>query len=294
MKSTRVNNSRNNTALTFVSKNHSVHTKTLAVAGLLIGLCVYISNVVVAANPTTHSAEITNASYTASPLSSGTFRYGFEGAIIDQDIHNATVTYTVTQARDQIWNLDITLSGVPDSSTFSSASEMDERGSIATDRQYSGKTVETTSVRTEKVEFVGSSKIITWERGQEGGEKENGKPKECMISADEIVTTLLQLPVWAGTVRNLSTKDGVSFRWCIQGDPMPMKMVRDNSPDPNTVVYACRKIDYTDSLKNEKTQPTLIRMIFDKERLDKGFAMPEKITIQSDHISLSIVERKNQ
>jgi hypothetical protein len=287
--------------------DQSFHEQKWLFALLISGLLAFVWNpgMAVGENPPQNSEMVTKASYTSVSLPAGKveYRYGFEqnakmldiqGTIINKAIQDATIAYTITPLSEKGWLVDITFSGVPETSMFFFTSKMDEKGSVETDEQHSGDSVETTSIRREKVEYVGLSKIIEWEKSQgRQGKKRGVKPKECMISPDEIVTTFLQLPIWAGTVRNIPGQVGVGFRWCLQGDPIPMQMFHESSSDPKVVIYSCHKISYTDPLKGDKAIPTLVRMTFDKEQYDKGFAMPTTITIQAGRISLSVVSKNS-
>ena len=263
-------------------------------------LC-WASGIALGDNPSRNAPDVPTALYTAMPLPAKkvdyrysvekkSYMHALEEMHLDKESANASVTFTISPSPEKGWQLDIALSGVPETSTFTSTSHIDKTGNVTNDEQFTGKYRETTSVTLQKVEYIGLSKVIMWEKSQDKKKgKGEAKPKECLISPNEIVTTLLQLPVWAATVRDIPKNSSVNFRWCIKGDPIPMRMIQVNSVDPKVVVYECRRISHTDSTNEGKDVPALVKLLFDKKQFEKGFAMPTTITIQADSLSLSLV-----
>lgn len=128
------------------------------------------------------------------------------------------------------------------------------------------------TVREEEMESfgrsMGVSKVIRFSKdGQTLG-------TELAIPKDDIVLTFFQIPVFAGTIKDVPN-DGVPFRCVHQGQPFPA-VLRLESDDSTETVYAVYKSTHALSLKPAEDAKPIFRLFF--SRTD-NFSLPDKIAV---------------
>ena len=226
--------------------------------------------------------------------------YDVPGQLANQTIKNTQIIYTLTRTGEG-GRLEIKCEGSPDKDALLSATvTMDDKASVLEDVARNGDEKEQTIVKTETVQFMGKGKTIVWKKlsdksprpkkdGKERDDDENGKG---FIDADEIVTTLFQMPVWAATVRDVPEGRGVPFRLCLQGEPIQMRLTK-KSDNGNKVVYACERAGSkrSDDDDDDKDKDTLFKITFDKNEFTNGFALPTKVSMHVGRTSIAMVRK---
>ena len=163
---------------------------------------------------------------------------------------------------------------------FSSHSLMEPSGSVLKETQNSGRETEVMEATVENISFLGRSKAVRWfdaedlERrgGPKGGSAEASR--ESLIDPDEIITTLLQIPVWASTIRGDLGQQPLPFRMCVKGDPLQMRLTEGPAASKDEVVYLCERAG-----SNSDGGEALFTLTYSRQEMTKGFAMPAKMQI---------------
>jgi hypothetical protein len=142
------------------------------------------------------------------------------------------------------------------------------------------------TVREEKMEYFGKStgisKVIRFTKdGQSDG-------TELAVPKDDIVLTFFQIPVFAGTIKDVLT-GAVPFRCVHQGQPFPavLKLESDHS---NETVYSVYKSTHALSLEPAEGAKPFFRLFF--SRTDK-FSLPDKIVVDLDGTLFTLTQNNN-
>ncbi len=113
----------------------------------------------------------------------------------------------------------------------------------------------------------------------------DGKTRDSLISPDEVVTSFLQIAVWAGTIKDLP-RGGQKVRWCFEGNPYPM-IVKDESVGGDTIFSIYRG----ETIATEKNKDDVVfKFIFTGKK--EGFSMPNKIKFSPDPKTVLVFSEK--
>ena len=183
---------------------------------------------------------------------------------------------------------------------------MEPNGSVLKETQTSGRETEVMEASVESVPFLGKSKAVRWfdeedmaRRGNPKNPKNPGQngegtdaSRESLIDPNEIITTLLQIPVWASTIRGDLRKEPLPFRMCVKGDPIQMRLTERPATRKDEVVYRCERV----GSKGGDTE-ALFTLTYDRQEMTKGFAMPIKMQIHVGTMEMNVrrdaLENKN-
>jgi|GEM_PF-3817272 len=176
---------------------------------------------------------------------------------------------------------------------FSSHSLMEPNGSVRKETQNSGRATEVMEATVENVSFLGKSKAVRWfdeedmeRRGKQKGVQNSdrtGASRESLIDPDEIITTLLQIPVWASTIRGDLSQQPVPFRMCVKGDPIQMRLIEGRAASKDEVVYRCERAGG----KGGDTE-ALFTLTYERQEMMNGFAMPIKMQIRVGTMEMNV------
>lgn len=172
---------------------------------------------------------------------------------------------------------------------FSSRSQMQPSGSVLKETQNSGRETEITEAKVENISFLGRSKAVRWfdsedlerQGGPKGGSAEASR--ESFIDPEEIITTLLQVPVWASTIRGDLGRQPVPFRMCVKGDPLLMRLTEGPAASEDEVVYLCERAG-----SNSAGGEALFTLTYSRQEMLKGFAMPVKMQIHVGTMAMNV------
>ena len=142
------------------------------------------------------------------------------------------------------------------------------------------------TVREEKMEYFGKStgisKVIRFTKdGQSDG-------TELAIPKDDIVLTFFQVPVFAGTIKDVPT-GAVPFRCVYQGQPFPA-VLKLESEHSNETVYSIYKSTHALSLEPAEGAKPIFRLFF--SRTGK-FSLPDKIVVDLDGTLFTLTQNNN-
>ena len=121
---------------------------------------------------------------------------------------------------------------------------------------------------------MGISKIIRFR--EEDEKSKNGEPEgtELSIPKDEIVLTFFQIPIFAGTIKEMP-KDGVPFRCVYRGQPFPA-VLKSESEDSGNVAYSVYRSNHALSLIPAEGTKPIYRLFYVKS---DRFSLPIKIIV---------------
>ncbi len=180
-----------------------------------------------------------------------------------------------------------------DNVKFSSHSQMEPNGSVLKETQNSGRATEVMEATVKNVSFLGKSKAVRWfdeedmeRRGkQKGGQNSDSTDasRESLIDPNEIITTLLQIPVWASTIRGDLSQQPLPFRMCVKGDPIQMRLTEGRAASKDEVVYRCERVGG----KGGDTE-ALFTLTYERQEMMKGFAMPIKMQIHVGTMEMNV------
>lgn len=180
---------------------------------------------------------------------------------------------------------------------FSSHSQMEPNGSVLKETQNSGGETEVMEATVESVPFLGKCKAVRW--FDEDDMERRGKPKnpnnpgqngdrtdasrESLIDPNEIITTLLQIPVWASTIRGDLSQQPLPFRMCVKGEPIQMRLTEGRAASKDEVVYRCERVGG----KGGDTE-ALFTLTYERQEMMKGFALPIKMQIHVGTMEMNV------
>ena len=121
---------------------------------------------------------------------------------------------------------------------------------------------------------MGISKVIRFR--EEDETSKNGEPEgtELSIPKDEIVLTFFQIPIFAGTIKEMP-KDGVPFRCVYRGQPFPA-VLKSESDDSGNVAYSVYRSKHALSLIPAEGTKPIFRLFYVKS---DSFSLPIKIIV---------------
>jgi len=278
----------------------------LAAAGCLLSTAFFAPAVTAAAAEERPEAHTVNVPFPSGPHD---YSYAFEkeaklldiaSKLLEHKTEKSHLVYQLKPAGDGKVVIEINLEGGSKDVAIKGTSTVDSKGGLLKDVQHTASGEEVTDVTVKEVQFMGKNKVITWNKIDPKDAKED-KPKkksddddngkECMVDPSDIVTTLFELPVWAATIGEPLPPKGVSFRLCLQGSPVQMKLAQE-SADDKTVTYVCQKVASKND-QNGEAHPA-IKLTFDKKERESGFAMPLKIFIQAGPIAMHLSRHDHQ
>ena len=181
--------------------------------------------------------------------------------------------------------------GLPAGSIFNSVSMMDEDGNLVSEILTTERTKETTKISKVKVKFLGISQKLVWSRDElKKGVPKEGRPKECMIGSEDLITTLLQLPVWISAQKPVAPKVQTPFRLLVKGEPIPMIMQVDrNLVENGSLMVICEKVENGRMMGIRDRSKFKLR--FTEKEYIKAFSWPAEIEMVFGDNSLQLIQK---
>jgi hypothetical protein len=163
---------------------------------------------------------------------------------------------------------------------WGSTSTLDANGSISKEITYTNSENERSTLTVSLAEsaFLGSNKVISFRNY-------DGQERELMVGPDDVITTLFQIAVFAGSLDHIPVA-GVPVRWVSDGMPYPLLLKRDGRVVGNILAFK----DDPDDEKAAKTP--FIRLHFQKRAEEFGF--PEKISFSINKFKVDIIKEEEE
>ena len=168
-----------------------------------------------------------------------------------------------------------------------SRTKLDKSASVLEEISYISETKgknekQTLTVSIEEQPFLGKGKVVRIN-------KDKSDVSELMVGLDEPITTFMQVLVWISTIKAIPDK-GLSFRWVMNGNPLPFILRELETDDKTGICYAIfsnNSDSFTEKHPGEKPKP-IVRFFFPKNR--QGFTMPNEFELMIS--SFSVVFQK--
>lgn len=168
------------------------------------------------------------------------------------------------------------------------------RGGDVQKEMYCRTEVESGNVHTSKVsvttvtlrndKYLGVQKVISCGLLQLAGGPPNVETNtgEWLVDSDEIITTLLQLPVFVGCLTTVPI-EGINLRCIVDGKPIPVRLLPATATRGSYVVQLFRVNNQQGKQKDE------LLASFEYNSRPKAFRMPDRINImpRNNHLNLT-------
>ena len=137
--------------------------------------------------------------------------------------------------------------------------------------------VEHLTIATEKQPVFGESKVIRVQ-------KDSGDFSELMVDPHDKITTLAQIVVWIGTIKDIP-EQGIALRWTADGKPFPM-ILREARNEGKRLLQLYRD---DPTLSEEQKNTPVVQFILKQNKLE--FTYPEKIILIINRAEIEIVKQ---
>lgn len=125
----------------------------------------------------------------------------------------------------------------------------------------------------EDIPFIGKSKVISVKNDQDD------KAIEVLVDPNEIVTTMMQIVVWAGTLGEVPAT-GIPVRWITDGKPFPVILKERQEMGASALAI----YPNTPVVTADKAPEALMTFVFSEKKAD--FSFPEKMILKMDEIEV--------
>lgn len=200
--------------------------------------------------------------------------------------NDSTIDIKIGKDKDVPWRVTIKILNGKNL-VMQSRTKLDKSASVLEEISYISETKgknekQTLTVSIEEQPFLGKGKVVRLN-------KDKSDVSELMVGLDDPITTFMQVLVWVSTIKTIPDK-GLSFRWVMNGNPLPVILRELETDDKTGICYAIfsnNSDSFSEKHPGEKPKP-IVRFFFPKNR--QGFTMPNEFELMIS--SFSVVFQK--